>query len=131
MTLRLRTSTLTTSATRSFWTPRPPIVELDTALRKLKVLEQAAQAANRAEFITTQRMKEGLDSQLDLKKAQLSIAKVNVRVAEAQTAADVARQRLARLTGLPAESIDTVSDSIPAPPEIEQDEELPARAAAE
>jgi outer membrane protein TolC len=104
-------------------------LELDTALRKLKALDQAAEAANRAEFITTQRLKEGLDSQLDLKKAQLGIAKVNVRVAQAQAAADVARQHLAHLTGLPAESIDTVSDSIPAPPGIGQDAELPARAA--
>jgi outer membrane protein TolC len=104
-------------------------LELDNALRKLKALDEAAEAANRAEFITTQRLNEGLDSQLDLKKAQLNIAKVNVRVAEAQATADVARRRLARLTGLPAESIDTVSDSIPAPPEIGQDEALPTRAA--
>jgi outer membrane protein TolC len=99
------------------------------ALRKLKVLGEAAQAANRAEFITTERMKEGLDSQLDLKKAQLSFAKVKLRMAEAQTLADVARRRLARLTGLPADSIETVSTSIPASPEVAQEEELPARAA--
>jgi outer membrane protein TolC len=104
-------------------------LELDNALRKLKTLGESAQAASRAEFITTQRLQEGLDSQLDLKKAQLNIAKVNVRVAEAQATADVARRRLSRLTGLPAESIDTVSDSIPAPPKVGQDEELPARAA--
>jgi len=104
-------------------------VELDMALRKLKTLGDAAQAAHRAQFITSERLKEGLDSQLDLKKAQLNIAKVNMRVAEAQTAADVARQRLARLTGLPAVSIETVSSSIPASPEIGQDEDLPARAA--
>ena len=104
-------------------------LELDTALRKLKALSEAAEAASRAEFITTQRLKEGLDSQLDLKKAQLGIARVNVRVAEAQATADVARQHLAQLTGLPAESIETVSESIPSAPKISQDEELPARAA--
>lgn len=104
-------------------------LDLDMALRKLKALGDAAQAANRAEFITTERLKEGLDSQLDLKKAQLNLAKVNMRVAEAQTAADVARQRLARLTGLAAGSIETVSSSIPASPEVGQDEDLPARAA--
>ncbi len=104
-------------------------VDLDVALRKLKTLGDAAQAANRAGFISNERLKEGLDSQLDLKKAQLNAAKVNMRVAEAQTAADVARQRLARLTGLPAGSIETVSSSIPSSPEIGQDEDLPARAA--
>ena len=103
--------------------------ELDTALQKLKALSEAAQAASRAEFITTQRLKEGLDSQVDLKKAQLNIAKVNMHVAGAQAAADVARQRLAHLTGLSADSIETVSDSIPTPPAIDQDSALPARAA--
>jgi outer membrane protein TolC len=104
-------------------------LELDSALRKLNSLGEAAQAAQRAEFITTQRIKEGIDSQLDLKKAQLNVAKVNVRVAEAQATVDVTRRRLARLTGLSAESIDTVSDSIPAPPEVGQDPDLPSRAA--
>jgi len=104
-------------------------LELDNALHKLKALSDAAEAASRAEFITTQRLKEGLDSQLDLKKAQLNIARVNVRVAEAQATADVARRHLARLTGRAAESIETVSESIPTPPKIVQDEELPARAA--
>ena len=105
-------------------------LDLDIALRKLKALGEAAQAANRAEFITTERLKEGLDSQLDLKKAQLNIAKVNMRVAEAQAAADVARQRLARLTGLPAE-LHRNRQRVPFPrlPKIGQDEDLPARAA--
>ncbi len=103
--------------------------ELDTALEKLKALSAAAEAANRAEFITTQRLKEGLDSQVDLKKAQLNIAKVKMHVAEAQAVADVARQRLAHLTGLSADSIETVANSIPTPPEIDQDPALPARAA--
>ena len=104
-------------------------VELDMALRQLKILGDAAEAANRAEFITSERLKEGIDSQLDLKKTQLNIARVNMHVAEAQTLADVARRRLARLTGLPAESIETVSSSIPTAPEIGQDEDLPTRAA--
>ena len=104
-------------------------IDLDVALRKLEALGDAAQAARRAGFITSERLKEGIDSQLDLKKAQLNVAKVNMRVAEAQTAADVARQRLARLTGLAAGSIETVSSSIPASPEIDQDADLPARAA--
>ena len=102
-------------------------LQLDNALAKIKVLTEASQTANHAEFITRQRLKEGLDSQLDLKKSQLNVARVQMRIAEAQAAADVARQRLARLTGLTAEEIETVSDSIPSTPEIHQDQNLPAR----
>ena len=103
-------------------------LELDNALVKVKVLTEAAQTANHAEFITSQRLKEGLDSQLDLKKSQLNVARVQMRIAEAQAAADVARQRLARLTGLAPEGIETVSDSIPSTPAIHQEQNLPAQA---
>jgi outer membrane protein len=104
-------------------------LELDNALRRLQTLVEAAQDAKRAEFITRQRLKEGLDSQLDLKKAQLNVARVEMRTATAQTAADVARQHLSALTGLPAESIETVSSSIPSTPAIEQQQNLAAQAA--
>ena len=103
-------------------------LELDNALEKIKVLTEAAQTANHAEFITSQRLKEGLDSQLDLKKAQLNVARVQMRITEAQATADVARQRLARLTGLAPEEIETVSKSIPSTPAIRQDENLAAQA---
>ncbi|MGA2989595.1 MAG: TolC family protein [Candidatus Korobacteraceae bacterium] len=104
-------------------------MELDNAMRQLKVLTESAQTANRAEFITRQRLKEGLDSQLDLKKSQLNVARVNMRIADVQSAADVARQHLSALTGLPQESIETASDSIPSTPAIQQEENLAAQAA--
>ena len=103
-------------------------LELDNALAKIKILTEAAQTANHAEFITSQRLKEGLDSQLDLKKSQLNVARVQMRIAEARAAADVARQRLARLTGLAPEEIETVSDSIPSAPAVQQEQNLVAQA---
>lgn len=115
-----RTATLMNAATA--------YIELDHSLQKLKVLTEEAQTANRAEFITSQRIKEGLDSQLELKKAQLAVARVQLRIAEAKAAADVARQRLGRLTGLSPESIETVGDSIPAPPPAAQEQQAVAQA---
>ena len=63
-------------------------------------------------------MKEGVDSELDQTKARLSAARVRLRIAEAQGAADVLRQHLSALTGLAAAGIQTDPDSIPAPPPL-------------
>jgi outer membrane protein TolC len=63
-----------------------------------------------------ERVKQGIDSQLEGTKARLSVARVRLRIAEAQGAADVLRERLSKLTALPAANIQTDPDSIPAPP---------------
>jgi outer membrane protein TolC len=104
-------------------------MDLDNALRQLKVLLESGQTAKRAEFITSQRLKEGLDSQLDIKKSQLNTARINMRIADVQAVVDVARQHLSALTGLSPESIDTAGDSIPPPPAIQQEQNLAAQAA--
>jgi outer membrane protein TolC len=62
-------------------------------------------------------------------RAHLTTARLRLRLAEAQGAIDVLRGRLSHLTGLPAASIETASDSIPALPEVKQDEDLAAKAA--
>jgi outer membrane protein TolC len=53
---------------------------------------------------------------MDETRAHLSAARVRLRIAEAQGAADVLREHLSKLTGLAADSIQTVPDSIPTPP---------------
>ena len=67
-------------------------------------------------------MKEGIDSEARKgTKARLSEARVRLRMAEAAGAADVLRERLSKLTGLPAVSIQT-EDSLPPLPEIKTEE---------
>lgn len=105
-------------------------MELDNAAVKLKLLAEETQTANHAVYTTTQRLHEGLDSELDLKKAQLNVARMNLRMAETQAAADVAREHLARLIAVPASSIETITDTIPTAPEVRQDQDLAAQAAA-
>jgi len=63
-----------------------------------------------------ERVKEGVDSELEGAKARLSAARVRLRIAEAQGAADVLREHLSKLTGLLAANIQTDPDSIPATP---------------
>jgi outer membrane protein TolC len=69
-----------------------------------------------------ERVKEGIDSELEGTRARLSVARVRLRFAEAQGAADVLREHLAKLTGLAAADIQTDPDSIPAPPTAPADQ---------
>ena len=86
--------------------------------KRLSKLHEAADDANKIEAEVADRVKEGVDSELDQTKARLSAARVRLRIAEAQGAADVLRQHLSALTGLAAASIQTDPDSIPAPPPL-------------
>jgi outer membrane protein TolC len=104
--------------------------QLDLAISKLKVLKQQEDAAHKAEFITTQRVEQGVDSQLEMKKAQLNSARVRMKIAEIQSDVDVLRARLANLTGIAAKDFDTDSESLPKFPEVKQDADLASAAAA-
>lgn len=86
--------------------------------QRLSKLQEAADDANKIEAQVAERVKEGVDSELDQTKARLSSARVRLRIAEAQGAADVLRQHLSALTGLAATGIQTDPDSIPAPPPL-------------
>ena len=77
----------------------------------------------KSEAAVAERIKEGIDSEMDGSKARLSVARVRLRLAEAGGAADVLRQHLSGLTGLPATSIEIDPDSVPALPAVKTDEE--------
>jgi outer membrane protein TolC len=62
---------------------------------------------------------------MDGSKARLSLARIRLRIAEARGAADVLREHLSRLTGLPVASIEIDSDSMPTPPVVEPGEDSP------
>jgi outer membrane protein TolC len=83
---------------------------------RLARLQETEAAANKMQAAVADRVKEGIDSELDGTKARLSAARVRLRIAEAQGAADVLREHLSKLTGLPTASIQTDPDTIPAPP---------------
>ncbi len=84
--------------------------------QRLARLRQSDEDANKMQAAVAERVKEGIDSELDGTKARLSVARIRLRIAEAQGAADVAREHLSKLTGLSAASIQTDPDSIPAAP---------------
>ena len=97
--------------------------------QRLIKLQETEEAAKKMESAVAERVKEGVDNELEGTKARLSTARVRLRIAEARGAADVLREHLAKLTGLPAANIQTDPDSIPAPPAAPANEE-PAKDAA-
>jgi outer membrane protein TolC len=90
-------------------------------------LQDEQAAAMKLEEAMAERVKEGVDSPVERTKARLAGARLHLRLTEAQGSADVLREHLAKLTGLPAASIETIADSVPAFPALAQDEDLSAK----
>ena len=87
-------------------------------------LQDEQAAAMKLEEAMAERVKEGVDSPVERTKARLAAARLHLRLTEAQGSADVLREHLARLTGLQAASIETVSDSLPPFPALPLEEDL-------
>ena len=103
-------------------------IQLDKMLSELNVLKTQEDEASKLSDIVSQRVQQGIDSQLELTKSKLLAARVRMREAELQGNVDVLRQKLSELTGLAAQSIDTDNESIPKLPEIDQQADLPTKA---
>jgi outer membrane protein TolC len=86
--------------------------------QRLSRLRETIAAAEQMQIAVAQRVKEGIDSEMDGSKARLSVARLRLRTAEASGAADVLREHLSRLTGLPAASFEIDPDSVPALPAV-------------
>jgi outer membrane protein TolC len=95
--------------------------------RRLSALGETKAAEEKMEAAVADRVKEGIDSEMDGSKARLSVARVRLRLAEASGAADVLREHLSKLTGVPAKSFEIDPDSVPALPTPKQDEDLPGK----
>ncbi|MCI0352131.1 MAG: TolC family protein, partial [Acidobacteriales bacterium] len=103
-------------------------IELDKATAALSILKQQEEAASRAQQLVADRVREGVDSEVELTKAKLMTARVRMRVAENQGNADFLRTRLGQLTGLQPQTIQTSTESIPPLPAVNQDEDLSQKA---
>jgi len=84
--------------------------------------------ALKMEETVNQRVQEGVDSPLARNQARLGTARIYLRISQAQGSIDILRNRLSQMTGLPAPSIEAISDSVPALPEIKQEDNLVAKA---
>jgi outer membrane protein TolC len=98
--------------------------------QRLSRLHEAEAAAEQTETAVAQRVKEGIDSEMDGSKARLSVARVRLRLAEAAGAADVLREHLSKLTGLPTVSFEIDPDSVPALPAVKAEDKPEADSVA-
>ena len=88
-------------------------IQLDESMGKRSILMSEARIATDFERQETLRVNEGVDSPTEETKAKLQSATLRVQIAQTQGVIDLLRTRLAQLTGLSADSIETVRDSIP------------------
>jgi outer membrane protein TolC len=97
--------------------------------QRLAQLHETESQAEKMQAAVAERVKEGVDSEMDGTRARLSAARVRLRVTEAQGAADVLREHLSKLTGLPAAGLQTEIDALPDFPALPQDATAPAHTA--
>ena len=98
--------------------------------QRMARLRETEAAANKMQSAVAERVKEGVDSEIDGTRARLSAARIRLRIAEAQGSADVLREHLSKLTGLPAANLQTDPESIPPAPAAAPKEDLAKDAAA-
>lgn len=104
-------------------------MQLDLLDSSIPVQKEQQQAAAKYQDVASQRVQAGLDSQVELTRAKLAVARTRLDIAQARSAADQLRLRLSQLTGLPVTAIRTSTESIPKLPDVSQDEDLANQAA--
>lgn len=87
---------------------------LDYATERNHVLQQSLDYADKLVSITTDRISLGVDPKVELPKSRRTATQIRLQQLQAQDDVAANRQHLAQLTGLPATSITTDRDSIPA-----------------
>jgi outer membrane protein TolC len=100
--------------------------ELGKWEHRLVELQQTETEAERTEAAVGERVKEGVDTQMDAERAHLATLRLRLRIAEAQGSADVLREHLSKLTGLSAADIQTETDSVPDFPALPQEAPMPS-----
>jgi outer membrane protein TolC len=93
-------------------------IQLDTALQQQQALDGQYAAAARLDEIVVQRESAGLESHIDVLKAELVQQQIRLKQLHGRNNITSLRDHLARLTGLPATTIATNTASIPSTPEV-------------
>ncbi len=102
--------------------------ELDTDQRQLDALEQQHSYGERLIAIEQDRLAGGFSSSMDLTRAQLTAAQLELKLVHLRNHADVLKARLGNLTGLPPEDIAAESQTLPPPPDFASGRRLLDRA---
>jgi outer membrane protein TolC len=102
--------------------------EINKWTAQLSHLTEELDASQKMEQIVGQRIQEGVDNPLLRNQARLTTARARLAISQARGAIDVLTNRLSQMTGMPVASLEIVPESIPALPEMKQDENYVAKA---
>ena len=102
--------------------------ELQKVTASLEVLKEQIESATRMEELVHKRVEAGIDTQTENTRAHLSNARIQLKQRELQSTAELLRQHLSQLTGLPADTIETDPETIPAFPVVDQSANLGQKA---
>ena len=98
-------------------------IQLDLLQSCANVQSEQQQVAQKFEDVVSQRVQAGVDAPVELTRARLASARTRMEIADTKAAMDQLRLRLSQLTGLPANSIRTSTETIPELPKVNQDED--------
>jgi outer membrane protein TolC len=93
-------------------------VQLDNDLREVAALDQEKGFAGKLIDIEQQRLEAGVDGRMELTRAELTSAQVDAKRLHLEDDANLMREKLAHLAGLPAENFTPDGKSIPADPTV-------------
>lgn len=93
-------------------------IQLDKAELTLAALAQEKDYTDKLISIEEDRVLAGVESQVELTKAKLTAAQIDLKRIHIQNDAETVRQQLAHLTGLPPSSFITNAKSVPETPRI-------------
>jgi outer membrane protein TolC len=102
-------------------------LQLDNDTQELAALEEEKTDTEKLVSIERERLIAGVDGRMELTKAEITSAQVDVNRLHLEDDADQQREKLAHLTGLPAASFITDPKSIPLPPNFSDDNALEAQ----
>ena len=88
-------------------------IELNSWESKLVILEAEENVARNVESTVAERVKAGVDPEIEATRADLVDAQVGVHMTEAKGAIEILRLQLSQLTGVPEASIRTLRSSVP------------------
>ena len=96
-------------------------IELNATLDQLRALQEAAQAGGSMVSVVQDRLTAGLAAPVDLTRARLTLAELQLKAMQMEDHANELRVHLGDLAGLPPDTIDPSSASVPPMPALDFD----------
>ena len=94
-------------------------IELNKALAEIQVLQQAAADSDKLVSVVQDRLDAGLESKIDMTRAKLTRAQIQLQKIQLEDHADELRQHLSGLTGLNPNAITPAGSSVPPLPDLD------------